>query len=48
MLTGPMTEVEKPAMITEAARKIPTPSWWQGGTTVSDATMVLENMRKKP
>lgn len=48
MLTGPATEEDKPAMTTEAAKKIPVPSWWQGGATVSSATMVLENMRKKP
>lgn len=38
----------KPPMVTEAARKLPVPSWWQGGTTVSDATMVVAEMRKKP
>lgn len=47
-LTGPMTEDDKPPMITEAAKKIRVPSWWQGGTTISDATMIVENARKKP
>jgi hypothetical protein len=47
ILTGPMSEDEKPAMITEAAKKIRMPSWWQGGTTISDATMVVDQMRKK-
>lgn len=48
LLTGPLEEDDKPPMITEAARKIPVPSWWQGGTTISDATMIAENARKKP
>jgi hypothetical protein len=48
IMTAPDTEEVKPQMKTEAAKKIPVPSWWQGGTTISDATMVLENMRKKP
>jgi hypothetical protein len=47
VLTGPMSEDEKPPMMTEAAKKIRVPSWWQGGTTISDATMVVEQMRKK-
>lgn len=48
ILTGPMTEDEKPPMQTEAARRLPVPSWWQGGTTISDATMVVAKMREKP
>lgn len=48
LLTGPMAEDDKPPMMTEAAKKIRVPSWWQGGTTISDATMIAENARKKP
>lgn len=48
VLTGPMVEDDKPQMITEAARKIRVPSWWNGPTTISDATMIAENVRKKP
>jgi hypothetical protein len=30
-----------------AARKIPVPSWWQsGGTTVSEATMIADKMKR--
>lgn len=48
LLSGPrVTEDEKSQMLTEAARKIPVPSWWQGGTTVSDATQLVVRMRQK-
>lgn len=48
VLTGPrVSEDDKPVMMTEAARKIPVPSWWQGGTTVSDATALVARMRQK-
>lgn len=39
---------EKPQIMSEAARRIPVPSWWAGGgTTLSDATMVAARMRQK-
>lgn len=43
-----MGDDKKPPMVTEAAKKIPIPSWWQGGTTISDATMIADAARKKP
>jgi hypothetical protein len=48
ILTGPMSEEEKPPMQTEAAKKLRVPSWWQGPTTISDATMAVAKMREKP
>jgi hypothetical protein len=48
-IAGPRVwkEEEKPVMITEAARKIPVPSWWQGGVTSGQAAMIAAQMRPK-
>lgn len=48
-IAGPRTmkEPEKPPMMTEAARKIPVPSWWKGGVTSSEAAIVAAQMRAK-
>lgn len=48
-LAGPrITEEDKPVMQTEAARKIPVPSWWRGNTnTLSEATLMAERMKGK-
>lgn len=39
-------EPVKPLMQTEAARKIPVPSWWTG-TSVSDANFIASKIRGK-
>ena len=48
LLSAPrVSDDGKPRMMTEAARKIPVPSWWQGETTVSSATQMVARMRQK-
>jgi hypothetical protein len=49
MLSGPRTTIdEKPPMMTEAARKIPMPSWWStGGATVSQANLVAAKIKER-
>jgi hypothetical protein len=33
-------------MMTEAASKIPVPSWWRGGATVSDAMLAADRFKE--
>ena len=48
-MAGPrFTSDDKPEMITEAARTIPVPSWWQGNSiTLSEAQMAADRMKGK-
>jgi len=46
LLTGSVEEQEKPAMLTEEAKKIRVPSWWKGGTTISEAQMIVTQAKE--
>jgi len=46
-VAGPLKSVEKPKMMTEAASKIAVPAWWEGDVTLSKATMIADQMRRK-
>lgn len=48
VMSGPRTTLEenKPQMITEAAKKIPVPSWWRGSTTAGDAHLAAAALKE--